>query len=118
VLCRNILIVEDDVDIRLSLQELLQAEGYNVHGATNGKEGLEWLHQMDLPCLILLDLMMPVMDGWEFAKIKQQDGRIAPIPVVVVSAFENAPETVRAARYIKKPIKFDALLQVVHQYCG
>jgi len=117
--CRSILIVEDDEEIRWTLRELLEFEGYHVECASNGKQGLELLPQLATPCLILLDLMMPVMDGWEFLKLKKQDVQLAPIPVVVVTALgDQELEKYDAKKVIKKPIQFETLLKVVHEYCG
>ncbi len=116
--CKSILIVEDDQDIRESLVQILQLEGYETIAVGNGKEGLILLPNLQKPCLILLDLMMPVMDGWEFLKAKQTNIKIAPIPVVIVTAIENPVSTTGAVGLIKKPIEFDILLKVVQQYCG
>ncbi len=116
--CNSILIVEDDREIRETLKELLELEGYRTVGAGNGKEALERLPSMPTPCLILLDLMMTLMDGWEFLSEKTGDIRIAPIPVVVVSALQKTESPKGAVGYIRKPIDFDVLLKVVNQYCA
>jgi len=116
--CKTILVVEDDFEIRNILCELLELEGYDVHSAGNGKEGLDLLPKMEEPCLILLDLMMPVMDGFEFLHAKKRYLKIAPIPVVIISALDPGMEPPGAAKFIKKPIQIDTLLQVVREYCG
>jgi CheY-like chemotaxis protein len=116
--CKSILIVEDDKEIRETLALLLRYEGYEVFEVANGKEGLDLLPRVTIPCLILLDLMMPVMDGWEFLRAKQTDIKIAPIPVVVVSALDSAEAASGTVGLIKKPIEYEILLQVVRQYCG
>ena len=86
---RRILVVEDDRDIRESLQDLLEVEGYAVTTAENGRDALEQLQRMDAPSVILLDLMMPVMSGDEFLRELRKDGALASIPVLVVSAWTD-----------------------------
>ena len=117
-LCRSILVVEDEKTIRESLVALLENEGYTVYSASNGKNGLEALKSMPRPCLILLDFMMPIMNGQEFLENKLHDEAIASIPVVVVSAYEDEARTLKSSAFIKKPIDFDALLKFVNLFCG
>lgn len=118
--CNEILIVEDDKDIRDILKTSLELEGYNVKIAENGKEGLEILPSMNTPCMILLDLMMPVMDGWAFAEAMSKDMKLAAIPIVVVTAFskERTGDLKKIKSIIKKPIDLDLLLNQVRIYCG
>lgn len=85
--CNNILIVEDEKGIQEVLKDALEMEGYTVFTADNGQEGLEMLPKMPTPCLILLDLMMPVMNGWQFAEVISKDMTLATIPVVLVTAY-------------------------------
>ena len=80
-----ILIVEDDFDIREALTQILEEEGYAVREAANGREALD-VAARELPSLILLDLMMPVMNGWQFRAEQIKDPRLAPVPVLVISA--------------------------------
>jgi CheY-like chemotaxis protein len=112
-----VLIVEDDRDIRESLQEILEFEGYEVLTATNGKEGVEALSRMPRPCLILLDLMMPVMNGWQFLEAQKSNHCLATIPVVVVSAVSERDKAAGAAAFIKKPVDLESLLKTVEKYC-
>jgi CheY-like chemotaxis protein len=115
-----ILIVEDDADMRESLGEILQLEGYRVFGAANGKEALNHLSQADAPCLILLDLMMPVMSGWEFREQQRQDPRLAQIPVAVLTGVRNSAEQILdlgAVGYFQKPVDLSALLATVAEHC-
>src|SRR4051812_39456009 len=84
-----ILIVEDDTELRETLGEILQEEGYHVAGVGNGREALDHLRQSDPPCLILLDLMMPVMSGWEFRDQQRQDPDLAGVPVAILSGVRN-----------------------------
>src|SRR5215213_8993201 len=117
----TILIVDDDAGIRQLLLLFLEHKGYTAKTVGNGQEALNQLQpEQPLPMLILLDLMMPVMDGASFRQAQLSDPRIAAIPVVVLSAAENieaqAP-LLTADAYIPKPIEFDSLLQIVEQYC-
>lgn len=118
--CNEILIVEDDKDIRDILKTSLELEGYNITTAENGKVGLEILPSMNTPCMILLDLMMPVMDGWAFVEAISKDMKLAAIPIVVVTAFskERTSGLKKIKSIIKKPINLDLLLNQVRIYCG
>src|SRR3954470_23175677 len=82
----TVLVVDDDQDIREALCDLLADAGYRAASVANGKEALIYLKSGELPCVILLDLMMPVMDGWEFRRQQQGDPRLSKIPVVVITA--------------------------------
>lgn len=116
-----ILVIEDDSDIQIALQDGLDLAGFQVKVASNGQEALDLLKQGDLPCLILLDLMMPVMDGWEFRKRQENDSRIAKIPVVVVTADGHAKikaHKMHVQDGISKPVDFDVLFKVAQTYCG
>jgi CheY-like chemotaxis protein len=113
----HVLIVEDDQDIRESLQELLKLEGYEVSTAINGQEAVKKLSSMKRPCLILLDLMMPVMNGWEFLAIRKNMDVIATIPVVVVSAVAEKNQASDVNEFVKKPVDLDSLVKVVSRYC-
>lgn len=116
--CKSILIVEDEPTILENLRDLLQLEGYPVYTASNGKEGLERLRQMPRPCLVLLDLLMPVMNGMEFLEAKGHEDTIAAIPVCVVSGVAEKPKLPKSCVFVKKPIEFELLLKFVKQYCG
>lgn len=113
-----ILIVEDDKEIQNSLKIALEFEGYKVFTADNGKEGLEILGKIPTPCIILLDLMMPVMNGWEFMDIISDDLMLSTIPVVIVSAVGDKKGVPKTEGYIKKPIDLDTLLNTVSKHCG
>jgi len=113
-----ILIVEDDADLREMMAQLLTLEGYRASTVANGREALEYLSQGDKPDVILLDLMMPVMDGWEFRRQQQADAQISKVPVIVLSALDqNRASDVNADAFLKKPLDFDRLLELVRQYC-
>ena len=117
----TICIVDDDLAIRAMLAETLEDEGYAVVTAADGHEALVHLkNQSATPCVILLDLMMPRMNGWEFCAAQQQDARLATIPIVVLSAridIEHVVTSPAIVAYLPKPIDLDRLLQVVAQYC-
>jgi len=117
---RRVLIVDDDRDIRETLEEILAAEGYAVVTARNGLEALA-LARSDPPSMILLDLFMPVMDGAEFRGRQLGDAGLADIPVVVVSAATDLEERVRplgVAAWLEKPLHIDELIALVARHCG
>jgi CheY-like chemotaxis protein len=103
-MCKEILIVEDDPDIRESLQIVLETEGYHARTAANGKEGMAALELIDQPCLVLLDLMMPVMNGWEFLAVQRQNDRLSKVPVVVVSAIADRTRPLGPIGFMQKPV--------------
>jgi two-component system chemotaxis response regulator CheY len=111
---QQILLVEDDTDIQEAMSEILTEEGFLVTTANHGAEGLAALAKPGyVPDLILLDLMMPVMDGHTFRRAQQDHPAYSTIPVVVISADRNArekSETMQAAAFLPKPIDLDALL--------
>jgi DNA-binding response OmpR family regulator len=113
-----VLIVEDDADLRDMMAQLLTLEGFDATTVSNGREALTYLKEHRTPKLILLDLMMPVMDGWEFRREQQRDPTIAEVPVVVLSALDRgrAADLV-ADDFLKKPLDFDRLLDLVRSYC-
>jgi len=115
--CKDILIVEDDPDIRDSLKEILQFEGYNPETASNGQEGVEKLRVMSNPCLILLDLMMPVMNGWQFLEYRALHSPLSSIPVVVVSAQTHQSKPAQVVAFLKKPLELDSFLKLVSIFC-
>lgn len=118
----KILVVEDDQDIRDALRDGLEMMGYQVHTSSNGKEALAYLAQVqDYPCLIFLDLMMPIMDGWEFRTHQSADPRFSKIPVVVITANGNAKqkaEQMGASVGLQKPLEFERLFEVAQTYCN
>jgi CheY-like chemotaxis protein len=120
--CESILIIEDDDSIREMIQFALESEGYTVQGAADGQAGLKLLHEIESPCLILLDLMLPIMNGWEFLEKlrKQPENMLATIPVVITSAAGDRAATAaqKVQGYIKKPINLELLLKAVTKYCG
>jgi CheY-like chemotaxis protein len=113
-----VLIVEDDEDLREMMAQLLTLEGFDAATASNGREALDYLNNAEKPNVILLDLMMPVMDGWEFRRQQQADPALAPVPVIVLTALDYARGAkVDAAAFLKKPLDFDRLIDLVRAYC-
>lgn len=114
---RTILVVDDDQGIRESLGAVLEGEGYRVRLAANGEAALGVLRSDPaLPDLILLDLMMPVMDGWQFRSRQLQDQRLREIPVVIISAGGNVrqkAENLSAVGWLRKPLMIPVLLREV-----
>jgi CheY-like chemotaxis protein len=108
-------VVDDDPDILEALSEILESEGFAIQQARNGQEALEILEKVS-PSLILLDLMMPVMDGWEFAEKMRRRVDWSQIPVIVLSADRNIGGRARelgALGYLAKPFELSALLSLV-----
>lgn len=115
---RPILIVEDDADLREMMAQLLTLEGYRTASVANGRDALEYLHRGEKPDLILLDLMMPIMDGWEFRRRQREDPLLAPVPVVVLSALDHSRAAdLGGTAFLKKPLDFDRLLELVRKHC-
>ena len=116
---RPVLVVEDDEGTREMLRYLVESAGYPVVTASNGREALEQLSNGLIPSLILLDLMMPVMDGCEFDHALARDLQLSSIPTVVVTAFpERATGLARHLSVMQKPVEIDAVLALVKQYAA
>ena len=113
---KRILVVDDDPDILDALSEILEVEGYQVHRARNGREALQRMDEgTSAPDLILLDLMMPVMDGWEFARMLGPHRRA---PIVVLSADRNVgpkAQEIGAIGWLAKPFELGDLLSLVRR---
>jgi DNA-binding response OmpR family regulator len=118
----TVFIIDDDEDLTEALELILRRCGYVVATAKNGAEALHRLAALDRSvCLILLDLMMPVMDGWQFRAAQLRDQTLARIPVVVLSGRVDVVKdgaSVRAAEYVRKPIDIPTLLAIVRAHCG
>jgi len=113
-----VLIVEDDEDLREMMAQMLTIEGFGTATVSNGREALEYLHSTRKPHVILLDLMMPVMDGWEFRRQQKADPLIAPVPVIVLSALDQGRAApMEAEAFLNKPLDFDRLLELVRDHC-
>ena len=118
----GVLIVEDDADLRQAVCQILEEEGYRVRSAADGAEALAALEHEREPCLILLDLMMPGMNGWEFLERKNRHRRFETFPVVVVSAYLDRPPAgmpafaaphLKVDAVIRKPLDLNELVETV-----
>jgi CheY-like chemotaxis protein len=117
----HVLVVEDDLEIRETLVEILQENGCEAIGVSDGQQALAYLKSASKhPCLIFLDLMMPVMDGRAFREAQLEDPVLKTIPVVVLSAYhdiESMAQSLEAKAIIKKPPKIDQLVKSISAYC-
>jgi CheY-like chemotaxis protein len=113
----TVLIVEDEEDLREMMSEALKMRGYAVVTAEEGGEALQKLDGIGRPCLILMDLLMPGMNGWDFFEQLRQRPELNAVPVIVhSSAADRAPSGV--TRVLRKPLTFDGLISVVREYCA
>jgi CheY-like chemotaxis protein len=114
---RRVLLVDDDVDLRESLAEALEEEGYRVLRAANGQEALGLLRSEAPPHVILLDLLMPVMNGWQFCEAKRRDPALVAIPVVALSAAVSrdpaSPYFIDVEDFVAKPVALPALVEKI-----
>jgi len=114
----KILIIDDDVDLVAMMKGVLESKHYNVVSAYNGQEGLEKARK-ERPALIILDIMMPVMDGWTFADQFNKDAAISKIPVVALTSYSDSlgqPVPFEVAGFVRKPIKPKELVSLVEDY--
>ncbi len=117
----KLLVVDDDSSVLDAMRDILEDEGYEVSLAANGREALVQLRAGRRPCLILLDLMMPVMNGWEFRQAQLADDALAAIPTVVLTADGRAVEKaadLQASGFLQKPIEPGRLLRTIESHCG
>jgi CheY-like chemotaxis protein len=119
---RVVLVVDDDPGIREALADLLGEEGYHVVTAMNGVEALDKLREPSQarPCVILLDLMMPHMNGHQFFAEQQQDHELASIPIVVISADGAVRQKAAqfGGEFLSKPVRIERVLEVIERHCG
>jgi CheY-like chemotaxis protein len=117
----RVLLVEDDASSSEAMRDLLEMSGHTVDCASNGREALDRLHEDPAYCVILLDVMMPVMNGYEFRDEQLKDPLLASIPVIVLSADGRAKEKARRLRstqFFQKPFSPPDLLRAVESHCG
>jgi CheY-like chemotaxis protein len=114
-----ILVVEDDRAIREALRNILQIEGYEVEVAVNGREALDRLLAGPAPAMLIVDLYMPVLSGWELCRELGREPRLAHLPVVIISASDEVPGPLPLPQVCRlpKPIRFDRLLAEVERVC-
>jgi CheY-like chemotaxis protein len=115
----RVVVIDDDTDILEAIAIVLKGAGYETQTESNGADALESMKQGS-PCLILLDLMMPGMNGWQFRAEQMRDEVLASIPTIVMTGFPAAAEdasSLGAAACLKKPIELDELLDTVARFC-
>jgi CheY-like chemotaxis protein len=114
---KTVLLVEDDYDVRDTLQDLLESEGFDVVPAANGKQAIDFLRDAKPggDFIVVLDLMMPMVSGWEVLELLTRDARLARIPVIVLSALatERPP---RAQEFVRKPFTMQALVSSIRNW--
>jgi CheY-like chemotaxis protein len=108
-----VLLVDDDEELRGTIGAVLQAEGFDVLEARNGLHALQQLMRTPLPGAILLDMVMPVMSGFEFLEYKAQDPRISSLPVIAISAYEKVAAIPGVVKLVSKPFDLAELLQLL-----
>lgn len=117
--CKKVLVIDDDEAVLETIGEILESRGYTPVFAQDGDEALgELTSSPDLPCLIVLDMMMPGMNGWQFLERQRADPRYSRIPVIVCSAFNETAKSVHGAKILEKPIELESLVQAVHAFCA
>jgi CheY-like chemotaxis protein len=112
----RILIVDDEPDIRDSLEEFFREEGYTVSTAADGADALESLKDAELPCVVILDLIMPVLSGNEVYEHMQRDPRLVNVPVIITTSDPTRAPS--GLMIMKKPMSLSRLLSTVRQHCG
>ncbi|MEZ0391046.1 MAG: response regulator [Pseudobdellovibrionaceae bacterium] len=117
--CKQILIIEDDQAICQTMKDILEIQGYEVSIANDGQEGVDHLRKiLPNPCVIVLDLMMPKANGWQFLDLQRADPQFSHIPVIVCSAFEESAKSVRPQAFVSKPVQLKQLIGAVKEFCA
>jgi len=111
----RVLVVDDDADIRETVSLILEDEGYEVQSAPDGAIALAMLREGPRPDVILLDLMMPVMNGWQFREEQERDPELVGIPIVVLSADASLKDKAGyfGGAYLSKPVNIESLLEAI-----
>ena len=116
-MAHTVLVVEDEEDLREMMRDALELNGYRVATAHDGRQAFDEIARIDELCLVILDLLMPGMNGWDFFAQMRQRAELASVPVVVhSSAPDQAPPGV--TRVLKKPLELSRLLSVVQEFCA
>jgi CheY-like chemotaxis protein len=114
-----IMVIDDDESIRLALSEVLQDEGYRVLAVADGREALAYLSADELPELILLDLMMPIFDGWAFRAEQMMNPKLASIPVLIITALpSDRRKADLGVDVVQKPFDTGVLLSLIRHHCS
>jgi CheY-like chemotaxis protein len=113
-----VLVVDDDDDIRESFRDLLERNGHAVAEARNGSEAISYLRSEPTPSLVLLDLMMPILNGWQVLEVLESEGWLATLPVTVISAVAEAGSLPPGVRMLRKPVTGRSVLAEVAAACS
>jgi DNA-binding response OmpR family regulator len=113
-----IMIIDDDAAVRSALSDLLQEQGYRVVAVADGREGLRHLSRQEPPRLILLDLMMPAADGWQFRAEQLMNPTVASIPVIIITALASNVTQALGLEVVGKPFDIRRLLSLVQRHCS
>lgn len=117
--CKTVLVIDDDKAIRQTMKDVLEIYGYEVLTASDGKEGIAKLVAMKvLPCVILLDLMMPGMNGWGFLDFQKSNPTFSGVPVIICSAYENSAKSINSQNILIKPVQLESLVGAVKAFCA
>jgi twitching motility two-component system response regulator PilH len=117
--CKDVLLIDDDEAVLESIGEILESRGFTPIFAKEGAAALKILETgPELPCLIILDMMMPGMNGWQFLEKQSAEEKYSKIPVIICSAFRETARSVRGAPILDKPVELGALMQAVHAFCA
>lgn len=117
--CKNILVIDDDPAICQTMKDVLEIHGYHVVTAKDGKDGIKALTSMaSLPCIVLLDLMMPGMNGWGFLDYHKSKPEYASVPVIICSAYEASAKSIGTSPVLIKPVQLSSLLGAVKAFCA
>jgi CheY-like chemotaxis protein len=113
-----VLIIEDDDAIRRSMQDVLELQGYRAVGASDGQEAINFLKDSrELPCVILLDMMMAGMNGWQFLDFQRNSEEFRDVPVIICSALSETAKSIKPAAIIPKPVQLRTLISAVRNFC-
>ena len=118
--CHRVLVVDDDPGVREAVETMLRVHGYGVATAAEGQKALDRLRDGFEPCVIILDLMMPVKDGWQFRSEQVRDPHLADIPVVLLSGVDSVGRKAAAlglSNHLQKPVGPDMLLEMIARCC-
>lgn len=113
---RTILVIEDDHDTRVAIRQALENTGHRIYSATNGSEGLRLLRKIGTPDLIVVDMIMPIMNGEEFIKAKEKSKEFAKIPLLVITSFKEKLALIGDNSFLMKPLDLDLLISKVDSY--
>ncbi len=116
-MAHTVLVVEDELELREMMRDALELNGYAVVTAEDGQDALDKIGDIEHLCLVILDLLMPVMNGWDFVEKMRQRAEWAAIPIVVHSSAPAPPST-GVTRVIQKPMLFERLISIAREYCG